>query len=375
MIQTAHAWRWISGKEGVQAVNASDYAVAQFRFLKRLLLVHGRFNYKRICKVIHYSFYKNIALVISLFLFNFDNGQSGTPLFESFVMAGWNFFLALPIIIIGVFDADLPDNLVMRFPRLYHASQHDSDLNMPKFAVSIANAIIHALICFYVCSLCTNKTYGLFLGGTVFYSALLTTMKLKVIMLTLSWNKYHVLALAFSIWLFFIFLIVYPFMTFLGYDMFGVTKMMFREKVYWNLFFVCPIAACLLDFTLLTVKQRFFPECEDVLREKAAMSGGSNSKVSNNLDDEAEAMEKPQLRRSFVLPQPIQSAPMKMANVEVINADSSEYSMRCCLSINCLMIDCLCVCVSLSLFQITALRSTEPRRTKRVLWSATCRSW
>ena len=34
----------ISGKEGMQAVNASDVAVAQFRFLRRLLLVHGRWN-------------------------------------------------------------------------------------------------------------------------------------------------------------------------------------------------------------------------------------------------------------------------------------------------------------------------------------------
>ena len=58
-------------------------------------------------QVILYSFYKNIALVISLFLFNFYNGYSGTTLFESFVMAGWNFFLALPIIAIGIYDTDV----------------------------------------------------------------------------------------------------------------------------------------------------------------------------------------------------------------------------------------------------------------------------
>ncbi len=57
--------------------------------------------------MILYSFYKNIALVISLFLFNFYNGYSGTTLFESFVMAGWNFFLALPIIAIGIYDTDV----------------------------------------------------------------------------------------------------------------------------------------------------------------------------------------------------------------------------------------------------------------------------
>ncbi len=51
MIQTAHIGVGISGQEGVQAVNSSDYAIAQFRFLKPLLLVHGRYNYIRLAKV------------------------------------------------------------------------------------------------------------------------------------------------------------------------------------------------------------------------------------------------------------------------------------------------------------------------------------
>ncbi|CAN0356758.1 unnamed protein product, partial [Scytosiphon promiscuus] len=42
MIQRAHIGVGISGQEGMQAVNASDYAVAQFAYLRKLLLVHGR---------------------------------------------------------------------------------------------------------------------------------------------------------------------------------------------------------------------------------------------------------------------------------------------------------------------------------------------
>ncbi len=44
----------ISGREGRQAVNSSDFAIAQFRFLEPLLLKHGRWNYRRISKVILY---------------------------------------------------------------------------------------------------------------------------------------------------------------------------------------------------------------------------------------------------------------------------------------------------------------------------------
>ena len=44
----------ISGREGLQAVNSSDFAIAQFRFLAPLLLVHGRWSYRRMAKVFLY---------------------------------------------------------------------------------------------------------------------------------------------------------------------------------------------------------------------------------------------------------------------------------------------------------------------------------
>uniref|UniRef100_H3G823 Phospholipid-transporting ATPase n=1 Tax=Phytophthora ramorum TaxID=164328 RepID=H3G823_PHYRM len=248
MIQTAHVGVGICGKEGVQAVNASDYAVAQFRFLTRLVLLHGRCNYKRVCKVIRYSFYKNIALVISLFVFNFFNGQSGAPLFESFVMAGWNFFLALPIIVIGIFDQDIPEEVVLRFPQLYRRGQHDSDLNMSVFARTILNSVGHALICFFACYAGTQvPSQGLYVVGTLFYTSLLGTMNLKVILLALNWNKYHVAVMAFSVGLFILFLLVYPHFTFMSYDMFGVPARMVRLQRYWTLLLLCPVAAMVID--------------------------------------------------------------------------------------------------------------------------------
>lgn len=274
MIQTAHVGVGICGKEGVQAVNASDYAIAQFEFLRRLVLIHGRFNYKRLCKVIRYSFYKNIALVICLFLFNFYNGLSGSTLFESFVMAGWNFFLALPIIVIGVYDRDLRDDDVLEYPQLYRPGQTNSDLNQRAFTTSIVNSVWHALICFWFgCYLGYDSENGdLFHMGTTCYSALLLTMTVKVVLLTRSWNKYHVAMLMFSMWLFVIFLIVYPFLTFLSFDMVGVPTHMWRTRRYWYLIALCPIASVVVDFTVMTLQQQFFPCSEDILRERSTMS-------------------------------------------------------------------------------------------------------
>jgi P-type E1-E2 ATPase len=47
------------------------------QFLKRLLLVHGRWNYNRMSVVVCYMFYKNIAFVLTQFWYQIYTGWSG----------------------------------------------------------------------------------------------------------------------------------------------------------------------------------------------------------------------------------------------------------------------------------------------------------
>jgi phospholipid-translocating ATPase len=61
MIQEAHVGIGITGKEGLQAARTSDYSIAQFRFLTKLLLVHGRWNYIRTCKYTVGTFWKELV--------------------------------------------------------------------------------------------------------------------------------------------------------------------------------------------------------------------------------------------------------------------------------------------------------------------------
>ena len=82
MIQMAHVGFGISGQEGMQAVMASDFAFGQFRFLVRLLLVHGHWSYDRIANLILYFLYKNATLVYVIFFFQWFNGWSGQPHIE-----------------------------------------------------------------------------------------------------------------------------------------------------------------------------------------------------------------------------------------------------------------------------------------------------
>ncbi|KAL5976713.1 Phospholipid-transporting ATPase 3 [Asimina triloba] len=120
MIQAAHVGVGISGLEGMQAVMASDFAIAQFRFLTDLLLVHGRWSYLRICKVVTYFFYKNLTFTLTQFWFTFYTGFSGLRFYDDWFQSLYNvIFTALPVIVLGLFDKDVSASLSKQYPGLY----------------------------------------------------------------------------------------------------------------------------------------------------------------------------------------------------------------------------------------------------------------
>ncbi|KAJ3155433.1 hypothetical protein HDU86_004337 [Geranomyces michiganensis] len=120
MIQAAHVGVGIAGEEGLQAAMASDYAIAQFRFLSRLLLIHGRWSYRRTSDMILCFFFKNIIWVMVLFWYQFWCGFSSTSLYDFTYTLLYNVvFTALPVITLGVFDQDLSEKYVVMVPPAY----------------------------------------------------------------------------------------------------------------------------------------------------------------------------------------------------------------------------------------------------------------
>ena len=77
MIQTADVGVGISGQEGMQAVMASDFAISRFKYLERLLLVHGHWNYDRLARMVLYFFYKNAVSVRDPTAFYFGECENG----------------------------------------------------------------------------------------------------------------------------------------------------------------------------------------------------------------------------------------------------------------------------------------------------------
>ena len=69
MIQAANIGVGIAGQEGMQAAMASDYSITQFRFIRKLVLVHGHWGYMRIAEMILNFFFKNVLWVAAVLWF------------------------------------------------------------------------------------------------------------------------------------------------------------------------------------------------------------------------------------------------------------------------------------------------------------------
>ncbi|ORZ32831.1 hypothetical protein BCR44DRAFT_1439375 [Catenaria anguillulae PL171] len=165
MIQEANVGIGIAGLEGYQAVMASDYAIAQFKYLQQLLLIHGRWSYRRIAVMNLTFFYKNIIWTFVLFWYQFYCGFSAGINYEYSYVNYYNlFFTVLPTMILGTFDQDVPANRALAFPKLYESGLKQSLYNSSKFWMYILDALYQSLVCYFV-------GYFLYTDGVMSYHA------------------------------------------------------------------------------------------------------------------------------------------------------------------------------------------------------------
>lgn len=120
MLQASHVSVGIQGTEGTHASLSSDFSIPTFSCLKRLLFVHGRYNFLRLSKLTLNSIFKNLLLIFIQIFFNFFNGYSGRPVFNFFFLNYFNilFTSAIPLYI-AIFDKDVDEETIMQKPEKY----------------------------------------------------------------------------------------------------------------------------------------------------------------------------------------------------------------------------------------------------------------
>uniref|UniRef100_A0A8C2GBP7 Phospholipid-transporting ATPase n=1 Tax=Cyprinus carpio TaxID=7962 RepID=A0A8C2GBP7_CYPCA len=151
MIKTAHIGVGISGQEGMQAVLSSDFSFAQFRYLQRLLLVHGRWSYLRMCKFLRYFFYKNFTFTFVHFWYGFFCGFSAQTVYDEWFITLYNLvYTALPVIGLSIFDQDVNDRWSFQYPQLYAPGQLNQYFSKMAFARILLHSCYSSLVLFFI---------------------------------------------------------------------------------------------------------------------------------------------------------------------------------------------------------------------------------
>ncbi|CAL1376567.1 unnamed protein product [Linum trigynum] len=218
MIQEADIGVGISGVEGMQAVMASDFSISQFRFLERLLVVHGHWCYKRIAQMICYFFYKNIAFGLTLFYFEAFTAFSGQSIYDDWYMLLFNVLLtSLPVISLGVFEQDVPSEVCLQFPALYQQGPKNLFFDWYRILGWMGNGLYSSLAIYFLNILilsnqafrASGQTADMAAVGTTMFSCIICAVNCQIA-LTMShftWIQ-HVLVWG-SIATWFLFLFVY----------------------------------------------------------------------------------------------------------------------------------------------------------------------
>jgi len=145
MIKAAHVGIGIFGKEGYQAAYNSDYAISQFKYLKRLLFVDGRFSLARNSYFIYHYFFKNVMYSMCQFYFQIFSKFSGRSLFDEWYATAFNsFFTVVPTAARAVIEEDFDANfskykksdkkkLPYLFPDIYREFRESKPFNIVKF--------------------------------------------------------------------------------------------------------------------------------------------------------------------------------------------------------------------------------------------------
>ncbi|AAS52270.2 ADR350Wp [Eremothecium gossypii ATCC 10895] len=280
MIQAAHVGVGISGMEGMQAARSADFALGQFKYLKKLLLVHGSWSYQRISQAILYSFYKNIALYMTQFWYVLYNAFSGQSIMESWTLTFYNvFFTVAPPFVLGVFDQFVSSRLLDRYPQLYTLGQKGQFFSVTIFWGWVINGFYHSLITFvgsimfyrYGAALAMHgETADHWVWGVAIYTTSIIIVLGKAALITNQWTKFTVLAIPGSLVFWLLFFPIYAYLLpglNVSKEYYGIVSHVYGSFTFWAMCYVLPVLALLRDLLWKYYKRTYTPESYHVVQE------------------------------------------------------------------------------------------------------------
>ncbi|XP_064418351.1 phospholipid-transporting ATPase IF isoform X2 [Latimeria chalumnae] len=286
MIQEAHVGIGIMGKEGRQAVRNSDYAIARFKFLSKLLLVHGHLYYVRIATLVQYFFYKNVCFITPQFLYQFYCLFSQQTLYDSVYLTLYNIcFTSLPILMYSLFEQHVHPHVLQTKPALYRDIRKNALLAFKTFLYWTLLGFCHAFIFFFGSyflmgedtSLMGNgQMFGNWTFGTLVFTVLVITVTLKLASETHFWTWINHFVTWGSIVFYFIFSlfyggIIWPFLH--TQDMYFVFVQLLSSGSAWFAIILIVITCLFPD----VIKKVILRHMKPTVTEKAQLTETNSS--------------------------------------------------------------------------------------------------
>uniref|UniRef100_A0A671SVG7 Uncharacterized protein n=1 Tax=Sinocyclocheilus anshuiensis TaxID=1608454 RepID=A0A671SVG7_9TELE len=260
MIQEAHVGIGIMGKEGRQAVRNSDYAIARFKFLAKLLLVHGHFYYIRIATLVQYFFYKNVCFITPQFLYQFF------CLFSQQVsVSPSHHFMSFSVVIFFPFFRDISKNSLLSFKT---------------FLYWTFLGFCHAFVFFFgsyilmgedTTLMGNGQMFGNWTFGTLVFTVMVITVTLKLAIETHFWTWMNHFVTWGSIAFYFIFSlfyggIIWPFLH--TQDMYFVFVQLLSSGSAWFAIIIIVITCLFPD----VIKKVFYRHLQPTSTQKSQVS-------------------------------------------------------------------------------------------------------
>ncbi|CAJ0628288.1 3146_t:CDS:10 [Entrophospora sp. SA101] len=249
----------IAGEEGRQAVMSADFAIAQFKYLEKLLLVHGRWSYIRIAEMISCFFYKNIVWTIAMFWYQIWTGFTAQYLYDyTYIMLYNLIFTAFPVMFLGTFDQDVNAKVSLKYPQLYKRGILQKDFTKSKFWLYVLDAFYQSIICYFVSFglLQFGQSHanglsndGLEDLGTLVAASVIATTNLYVGLNTFNWT-----------WM-------------------AADRILYTEMDFWMSIALSVIISILPRFVVKYLHKTYWPTDTDIIREEVFKENNYKSKM------------------------------------------------------------------------------------------------
>ncbi|XP_036207102.1 probable phospholipid-transporting ATPase IF isoform X10 [Myotis myotis] len=272
MIQEAHVGIGIMGKEGRQAARNSDYAIARFKFLSKLLFVHGHFYYIRIATLVQYFFYKNVCFITPQFLYQFYCLFSQQTLYDSVYLTLYNIcFTSLPILIYSLLEQHINPHVLQNKPTLYRDISKNRQLSMTNFLYWTILGFSHAFIFFFgsyflmgkdTSLLGNGQMFGNWTFGSLVFTVMLITVTVKMALETHFWTWINHFVTWGSIIFYFVFSLFYggilwPFSD--SQNMYFVFFQLLSSGSVWFAIILMVVMCLFLDIVKKVFDRHFHP--------------------------------------------------------------------------------------------------------------------